>query len=395
MKSLKVKAGQLPSIIHVPPSKSYANRALILAAIKTEATTIKNLPQASDVTFLLKALKQIGLQLSEGKDQVTIQNSFPACEIKEGCTIEIGEGGTTARFLASLLILGSEPYHLILGERLKDRPWDEFIKLVKKFGGKAKLHGHKLSLQGPIQIPEKIEVDCSETTQFASGMQMAFAFSSHEIVPLNLSSSESYWEMTKSMIVTLKQSHEYIVPMDWSSASYPLAFGALKQNIFFPGLKYDAFQADAKFLEILKQLGSIQETPEGIKVKPSQMAMDFNIDVSDCLDLVPALSFFLSHIEGTHLLKGVKNLVHKESNRLNEIMKLLEEFGFKATSDGSALQIEGSSTLRSIPVDLELPDDHRLVMAGALFLRYHQGGSVSPASAVNKSYPDFFSLMSV
>jgi 5-enolpyruvylshikimate-3-phosphate synthase len=42
---------------------------------------------------------------------------------------------------------------------------------------------------------------------------------------------------------------------------------------------------------------------------------------------------------------------------------------------------------------LELPDDHRMIMSAALFLRFHQGGSVSPAEAVEKSYPEFFSLI--
>ena len=395
MKSLKVKAGLLPSIIHLPASKSYANRALILAALKAEPITLKNLPKASDVTFLMSALKRIGINVDDDHGKVIIQNSFPACELNDGCTIEIGEGGTTARFLASLLLLGSKSYTLILGNRLKDRPWNEFIKLVQQLGGKAELLNNKLNLQGPLQLPAKIEIDCSKTTQFASGFQLALAYTGTEVVPLNLAASKSYWEMSKVMIESLNKNSEFSIPLDWSSASYPLAFGALKQNIFFPGLKNDPYQADAKFLSILKQINVIQETPGGIKVKPCTIKKDFKLEVSDCLDLVPALAFFLSHIEGTHFLTGIKNLVYKESDRLQEIIKLLEEFGLKASTDGLVLQIEGSSSLQGIAADLQLPNDHRMVMTGALFLRYHQGGSITPASAVDKSYPDFFSLLSV
>jgi 3-phosphoshikimate 1-carboxyvinyltransferase len=395
MKTLKINAGLLPSIIHLPPSKSYANRALILAALLPEAFTIKNIPKASDVTFLINALKQVGLKLTEEGNQVVIQNSFPECELMGGSEIHIGEGGTTARFLASLLLLGSQPYTLILGNRLKERPWGEFIKLANQMGAKATLVENKLNLQGPLQTSKLIEIDCSETTQFASGFQLAMAYNGTEIIPSNLGSSKSYWEMTKLMIENFKKSPEFFIPMDWSSASYPLAFGALKQNIFFPGLRFDPYQADSKFFSILKKIDAIQETPEGMRVKPFSKKIDFNLEVSDCLDLVPALSFFLSHIEGTHILSGIKNLVHKESNRLSEILKLLEEFGFKASSDGSILQIEGSGTMRGSLVDLQLPDDHRMVMTAALFLRYHQGGSVSPAIAVDKSFPDFFKLLSI
>lgn len=395
MKTLKVNAGLLPSIIHLPPSKSYANRALILAALVPKRFTIKNMPQASDVTFLVSALKQVGLNLKEEGGQVVIHNSFPECEINGGSEIQIGEGGTTARFLASLLLLGSQPYTLILGKRLKERPWGEFIKLANNMGAMARLEENKLTLQGPVKNSKIIEIDCSETTQFASGFQLAMAYNGTEVVPLNLASSKSYWEMTKFMIKSFKEYQEFMIPMDWSSASYPLAFAALKQNIFFPGLKFDPYQADSKFFSILNTIDAIQETPEGIRVKPVSEKMDFNLEVSDCLDLVPALTFFLSHVEGTHILSGVKNLVHKESDRLSELLKLLEEFGFKANSDGLILQIEGSSSLRGSLVNLELPDDHRIVMTGGLFLRYHQGGTISPASAVDKSFPDFFKLLNI
>jgi 5-enolpyruvylshikimate-3-phosphate synthase len=66
----------------------------------------------------------------------------------------------------------------------------------------------------------------------------------------------------------------------------------------------------------------------------------------------------------------------------------------KASSDGQTLWIEGRKNITSVEVNLELPDDHRMVMAGALFLRFHQGGKLSPVSAVSKSYPRFFELLS-
>jgi 3-phosphoshikimate 1-carboxyvinyltransferase len=292
-------------------------------------------------------------------------------------------------------VRGSEPYVLVLGSRLKERPWDEFIKVVQKLGGKAELNGEKLSLQGPIQILKTLEVDCSQTTQFASGFKLALAFCETEIIPSNLLSSESYWAMTNAQIEQFKSKTEFTVPMDWSSASYPLAFGSLKQAIFFPQLMADPFQADSKFLAVLSQLGCIEETPEGIRVKANGTKKNFDLNVADCLDIVPTLAFFLAHVDGSHLLRQVNNLVHKESDRLYEVIKLLGKFGFKATSEGPNLRIEGSSGHASSPVDLELPEDHRMVMTGALFLRYHQGGSISPSSAVQKSYPDFFKLFSV
>lgn len=392
--TLKIRPGNLPSIIHIPPSKSYANRALILAALKHEPVTLSGLPEATDVIFLKEALLSVGLILREDAHSLTISNSFPDCEKKNPLDISVGEGGTTARFLASMLILGKSPYTLILGDRLKDRPWDEFIAIVKSIGGKADLNGNKLFLQGPVNFPGNLKVDCSKTTQYASGLQLATAFLNTIIVPENMHSSESYWEMTKQQIEYFQNNNDFSIPMDWSSASYPMAFAALKHEISFPGLKYDPFQADAKFVKILASLGMLKETPEGIKVKPNpHVQRDIELDVSDCLDLVPALGFFLAHLEGTHRLSGIENLVHKESDRLGEMIKLLEEFGFKSYTENGTLVIEGSSKIHPPEVHLELPNDHRMVMTGALFLRLHNGGSIAPASAVEKSYPEFFKLI--
>ena len=387
-----ISPGLFPSVVHVPASKSYANRALILAALKPGEVVLTNLPQATDVTFLIQAFTKIGLDLKGDEKEIHLSNSFPDCE-GVGCEINIGEGGTTARFLAAMLALGSKPYTLVLGQRLKNRPWQVYIQLVNKLGGKAHLNDGKLFIQGPITFSATLEVDCSETTQFASGFQLASAFHKTEIIPVNMKSSLSYWEMTKSLITHFKTEREFKIPLDWSSASYPMAFAALKQKILFPGLKFDEYQADAKFLTMLKELGAVVENIDGIVVKKIETKKDFILDVSDCLDLVPTLGFFLSHIDGTHRLFGIENLVHKESNRLEEVMKLMESFGLKSSVANSQLVIEGSSSVRGERIDLELPDDHRMIMSAALFLRYHQGGSVAPAQAVEKSYPEFFLLI--
>lgn len=391
MQSLSVKKGFLKDVIHLPSSKSYANRALILAALQKKPVTLTQMPSATDVTILIQCLKDVGVSITTDGDKVIVHNSFPECETTDK-EVMVGEGGTTGRFLAALLLTGTKTYTLNLGERLKQRPWQEFIDQVIALGASATLSQDKLILKGPIRFPETLKVDCSKTTQFATAFQL-IAPSSVKVVPENMQTSQSYWRMTEKMVQDLK-SDNYIVPLDWSSASYPLAFAALKQRIMFPGLSMDEFQADSKFLGILKRFGSVSESASGIEISPIKKTMDVNFDVSDALDLVPALSFFLSHIEGHHLLLGVENLVHKESDRLNEVIKLVAQFNRKAWVEKGTLHIEGSSQMVTHKVDLILPDDHRMVMTGTLFLLLHEGGSVTPSEAVNKSYPDFFETIS-
>ncbi len=392
MKSLRLKPGKFPSIITLPGSKSYANRVLILASVKLTPFTIYDLPESSDVTFLVEGLIECGLKIEIEGTTCRILNSFPACE-EIGAEIKVGEGGTTARFLAGLLLRGKRPYTLILGDRLKARPWEEFVKLVNQYGGQARLEGEKLFLQGPVKFPTEIKIDCKRTTQFASGIQLAFGELGVTVVPENMTSSQSYWQMTEILMTIIRSMNSFSVPLDWSSASYPLAFGALKQNIFFPHLRYEPEQADAKFFDLLNSLGALKVSKEGIEVNPIQNPTSVKINVSDSLDLTPALSFLLGHLPGRHEISGIQNLVHKESDRLKEVIELLSQFGKRAFVQNDILFIEGSPEVQTIPTDLKFPDDHRMVMTGALFLLHHGGGTLTPAEAVNKSYPRFFALL--
>ncbi|WP_408098126.1 3-phosphoshikimate 1-carboxyvinyltransferase [Peredibacter sp. HCB2-198] len=391
MASLNLKQGTMINEVHVPSSKSYANRALILAAIKKSSVTLQNLPESTDVTILLACLKELGLVIKPSGKDVAIEDSFPACETSDK-RLEVGEGGTTARFLAALLLNGHKKYELILGERLKERPWKEFIEQARSLGAKAELNDAVLTLQGPISAPKILEVDCTRTTQFATALELSLSDFGTKVVPVNLTTSQSYWAMTEKVIQDLKRTDVYPVPLDWSSASYPLAFAALNHEITFPGLFDDSFQADSKFLKILRKLGAVTEHEKGMTIKPVSRHEAISFDVTDALDLVPTLGYFLSHIKGVHELHGTKNLTFKESDRLAEIMNLIKTFGRKTWLEGETLFIEGSDLEINEQKHLTLPNDHRMVMVGALFLRQHSGGSVTPPEAVTKSYPEFFEL---
>jgi len=138
----------------------------------------------------------------------------------------------------------------------------------------------------------------------------------------------------------------------------------------------------------------VSDSSSGIDVTPSLKEGDLNLDVSDCLDLVPTLAYFLAHIKGRHTLSGIENLVHKESDRLSEVRKLLSHFERSTDIQDNSLIIEGHHQIIQESKNLVMPEDHRMVMVGTLFLLHHHGGTIYPAEAVNKSYPGFFEIIS-
>ncbi len=108
---------------------------------------------------------------------------------------------------------------------------------------------------------------------------------------------------------------------------------------------------------------------------------------------MPALIYFLSHVKGVHEVRGIQNLQFKESDRLSELEKILEKFERKFERKSESILICGDRHMVNTQMSLVLPDDHRIVMTGCLFLRHHAGGLISPIESVAKSYPEFPGLL--
>lgn len=396
-KPFKISSGKLSREIKLPRSKSFANRLLILAALSDKETVITDLPLVDDVRLLLDCLKQVGVHHRRIGNKDFIMGPFPLCRHgREEMVLEVGEGGTTARFLASLLALDDRPYKLKLLGKLHLRPWEELLEALRSLKVKIELKNNELSLCGPALFEKKVmATSAKRSTQFATSLALAFS-KSIKIIPKGMTSSMSYWSMTEDLIkaFNLSSERQFTVPVDWSGASYPVCFAALTQETYFPGLHYDHHQADAKLFDLLNRLGGIKSVSEkGIIIQPLENRLqDIVIDVHDCLDLVPALSFFLSHIKGVHSLKGVRNLIHKESDRLTEIRSLLSFFDRFTEYDekNDVLTIKGSTDSFSGAPLIETAPDHRMVMTAALFLRLHSGGDLLNTHCIEKSFKDFF-----
>jgi 3-phosphoshikimate 1-carboxyvinyltransferase len=390
--TLKLEAGSIVSSFSLPASKSHANRYLILAARRGTQSWVRGLPKSDDVVFLLNALKAIGLEIS-GEGDVCFTNSFPACEKESSpLTLEVGEGGTTARFLAALLAAGKRPYILRMGGRLADRPWEELTDALKLAGAAISWHGSELTLQGPIDVTKLPQtISAARSTQFASALLLAFAQEGYQVCPVEMTTSKPYWDMTLECIQQAQRG-EMVVPQDWSSAAYPLCFVAAKGGeITLPGLQPDT-QADRALYEFLHERGAASFDGKAVKGKKLSERGPLNFSAHQCPDLIPALAFLAAHLEGESRIVGVAALRHKESDRLAAILSLLKQCGVDASHDdkGDALLIRGG--VKSPNSALSVPADHRLVMTAALFLRAQNGGRLPYPEAVRKSFPNFFDL---
>lgn len=402
----KIEKSFFPKKIRVPSSKSYANRLLVLGAISLEPFEIKGLTPSTDVTYMISALREIGLEIdgSAQEGKVVIKNSFPACEKQlDVISVTTGDGGTTNRFLLALLSLGRKNYRLRAGGRMGDRPSCEFFMALRKLGVEIidDIDDFWCSVKGPIAMHSKVlEIDSSRSTQFATALKLVLAEWPIEVKPMKMESSLDYWKMTLDIVDRFKAGvRSFEVPVDFSSLTYPLALGFYSGEMTITNCSsIDTLQADSRFIEFLKNAGaSISFDNNELKIQNNkETCRPLDVSIAACPDLTPTLAFTCSLIKGRSVIRDVEVLRHKESDRVEEILKVLEAFKVNCHYDASedAIVIEGGWRPKAERLDLNLPDDHRIIMMAYLFLNSIGNGSLNNATHVEKSFPSFFQVMS-
>lgn len=392
--------------LSLPTSKSHANRALIIAALRGGNFKVHNLPDSTDVTNLVSCLKTIGLEIAQEGTTLIFKNSFPLCEsktISDVIDLNTGDGGTTNRFLIALLARGKKTYRLFPSEKMSERPIDDLLEPLKTLKVKIAVNQSKdepwVIIQGPatMVITSKLTIDCQKSTQFASAMLLAFSNLPLTLEYKNLDASASYLKLTEYVLKEVLHSNSYTIPVDFSSLGYPAALAAVSGNVIISNcMKKDPFQPDAYFMELLEQVGAgVEWSSEGLKISKVQNLKSFSLSIKNFPDLFPTLVYLAAHAEGDSVLSDLEILKYKESDRLSEMLKVLDAFRVKYefNNQQNTLTIHGQINNKYPFAVVHSPRDHRIVMASYLFMRTNQGGDLYEADCVEKSFPRFFSQL--
>lgn len=383
--------------VELPTSKSYANRLLIMAALDPRPIKIHDIPNSTDVLHLIECLAMVGVQIDRTGVDVVVRNSFPDCEIDgDELTLRTGDGGTTNRFLACMLCLGKRRYVLSPSENMHSRPIQEFINVAKELGVDVKSEsGRWLSFQGPLSVQtNEVYVDCSQTTQIASGFAIVLSSIGVKVRPKSLSSSKSYWDLTLRLIKNGEFGTGWSVPVDFSGASYPIALAAVTGMAGFSQIQsLDPYQGDSQLINILGEMGAkCVFTTDGLKVYKTERLDAFDVDCTRFPDLAPTLAYLACFASGKSLLRRTDILRHKETDRLIEILKLLDLYAVKYRLNDEGLEITGG-VKRTQWVCYNSPPDHRLIMMAYALMRSVCGGTINNTFYVKKSFPRFFDIM--
>lgn len=394
MDYIDVEPSPFQKEVAVPGSKSYANRFLILAALREGEVAVGGVPHSTDVETLISCLEHMGLVIKRKGGCLSVANSFPECERPGGdVLLKTGDGGTTNRFLAALSALGSRRYVLAPEGRMKTRPMDELLRALGSLGVETGYNQGCVTVRGPVRRRGEVRVDCRRSSQFASALLLALSKTDIRIAADGLGGSRPYWRLSRYAL-GLKDRPLLEIPPDFSCMAYPLALAATDGAASIANYAgRDPYQGDSAIVDILKDMGAaVDEGGAGLRVERAPLK-PLDYDCADCPDLVPVLAYLCSRAGGTSRLGNTASLRYKESDRVEETTKLLGLFGVEHRQRGGGIEIRGPAKNIGRRIDVVPAADHRMVMTAYLFLRTGAGGRLCNHRHAAKSFPGFFEAM--
>ena len=401
--------------VTAPPSKSYSVRALLLGAMSTGETTITNCLDADDTRYAVEALRTIGFRVTgtiKGGVKIGERISMSANEVP----LFIGNAGTAMRFLTGWLAFTPGRFLLQGEERMHNRPIGDLVDVLLSIDAEVEY----VEKEGypPLRIRGKkmrggfdIEVAADTSSQFASALMLGGATLPAGItLHLRTLASAPYIDITSDILrafganverngntVHVSASRlardEYRVEGDYSSASYWFAAAAAtKGTMRVGGLAEHSAQGDARFLDILREMGcEVTWDGDEVVVRGPQQLRGGTFDCNSTPDLVPSLAAIAPLAESAVEIVNVANLRVKESDRLATVSSELRKLGANVVERDDSLRIEPG--WNDAPATIETHNDHRIAMAFAIAGLARGNVTIANEQVVSKSYPRFWKTL--
>lgn len=413
--------GPVEAVVTVPGSKSITNRALLCAALADGTTRLTGVLQADDTAAMLECVAALGAGVDvDPSDPTVVVVTGVAGRWKPGpITVNARMSGTTARFIAPSLLLGTGGYTLDGTESMRERPMRDVLDAIGAIGGRV---GSREGGRLPITVmslehattgghPPVVEVPGSVSSQFLSGLLLtapclgggALISCSGELV------SRPYVDMTIAVMASFGAlvdevepgvfrvnrggyiaPAEYSVEPDASAASYPLAVAAIAGGtVTIRGLGLGSTQGDLRFASILGDMGADVLIGDSSTTVTGGALRGISVDMADCSDTAQTLAMVAVFADGPTTVTGIESSRKKETDRLAAVVAELNRCGVRAEEHADGFTIYPGPVQPSI---VQTYRDHRMAMSFSLLGLRSPGIEIADPGCVAKTFPKFFEV---
>lgn len=393
-------------------SKSAMQRACAAALCRNGETIIYNAGVSNDDLAAISIIQQLGAKCYQSNQQLHIKSSGVNPITQQ---INCGESGLSFRMFTSIAAMSHQPIEIIGSGSLIKRPQHFFNEVLPKLNVAVSSNQGFLPIQvqGPL-TPQSILIDGSLSSQFLTGLLMAFSAcnASNVTIHVHQLKSKPYIDLTleimekfgmklpktknyeefyfdDAVVTSSSKLIEYTVEGDWSGAAFLLVAGAIAGDVVVKGLDVFSTQADKAILQALSDAGAaLSIEPHQIHIQKNKLKA-FHFNATDCPDLFPPLAVLAACCKGKSVIEGVSRLVHKESNRALTLQTEFQKLGVHIQLQDDLMIIEGTDHIKSVKTFAH--HDHRIAMALAtMALVSEEKIEIENAESINKSYPQFY-----
>jgi 3-phosphoshikimate 1-carboxyvinyltransferase len=408
----------LHASVDVPGSKSLTNRALAVAALAGGPTMLTNVLAADDTTRMAESLGRLGFSVTPGAGgagTVGVEGLGGRIPVP-GATLDVGNAGTTARFLVALVTLGSGDFVVDGSPRMRERPIAGLVDGLRQLGVAVECP----TGCPPVRILAKglpggtVVVDGDTSSQFVSALLLVapYARSPMEIVIGRQLSSKPYVDMTLAVMsdfgIEVARDHYgrfavpggryrgrsiYRIESDASAASYFFAAAAIAGGtVRVERISRRSRQGDIAFLDVLSAMGCrVDEDGDGVQVTGAHELRGVDMDLADIPDTAQTLAVVAPFARSPTTVRGIASARLKECDRVAATCRELARLGVEVHERADGFVIQPCREMRGATV--RTYDDHRMAMAFALVGLRVPGISIENPSCVTKTFPEYFDVL--
>ena len=433
-----------PEELQMPVSKSFAQRAIIAAALAEGTSYLHGYTPCGDNEAALQVARNLGTEVEVNGREVTIKGIAASLGSLDMSELHVGESGLLTRMMIPVMAQLCPGPVTFTGEKtLLNRPLTGAREIMETFEAEI---SHEGSADEPVRVPLTVkgplksgraEISGKHGSQLISGLLMALPFAEKNssvavVEPKSIPymfitlevlkkfgikvgndmlggpdfiESGGDWALCTEMVFKVKGGQKYRAANinlegDWSAAANFLVAGALFGKAELAGLDTTSLQADLSIMDILMDAGASLSQLDGdkgnITVQRAPLRA-FSVDASNCPDLFPILAVLAAFCQGTSRLAGVGRLANKESDRAKAILEMLTQMGVKASIVKDELIVEGQTLVQRLMGGNLLKGgaytsyhDHRMVMALKVASLGADGPiTIDDETCVAKSFPQF------
>jgi len=415
----------------VPGDKSISHRSLILGALSIGKTKIHGLLEGHDVIDTAKAMSSFGALVEKNKDGDWTVDGFGVGGFAEPeKVIDCGNSGTGVRLIMGAMSTSDITATFTGDASLNKRPMARITEPLNLFGAKTfsrrngKLPITVVGSAAPIPITYKTPVasaqiksailfaglNCPGTTtviekektrDHTERMLQGFGakIQSEQTSEGNIIKLEGYPELN---------AREIRVPRDPSSAAFPVCAALITEgsDILVPNIGLNPTRSGlfATLKEMNANITLENEIFQGgepmadirAKFSPDMTGIDVPPErAASMIDEYPILSVVAAFAKGKTMMRDVRELRVKESDRIDAMAKGLKSNGLKIEEGEDWWSVEG----REIDgVDggglCETFLDHRIAMSFLVMgMASKRALTIDDSSPITTSFPSFESLM--